>query len=139
MTFVLRSDPLNHRFQFITFARATEADALYEAIPVWERAYAVTEIKRCVEGAAGTRDADKVIAEDALRRTSGLHPLLPLFIELPGCTHYFTTSTISPWLLNHISMPSPNTSALIRYPSGRFAMICAVGSRSSTASTLLPL
>ena len=34
---------------------------LYEAIPVWERAYAVSETKRSVEGAAGTRDADKAI------------------------------------------------------------------------------
>lgn len=33
---------------------------LYEAIPVWERAYAVSETKRSVEGAAGTRGADKV-------------------------------------------------------------------------------
>ena len=32
---------------------------LYEAIPVWERAYAVSETKRSVEGAAGTRVADK--------------------------------------------------------------------------------
>ena len=40
-----------------------EADVLYEAIPVWERAYAVSETKRCVEGAAGTRGADKDIAE----------------------------------------------------------------------------
>ena len=40
-----------------------DADVLYEAIPVWVRAYAVSETKRCVEGAAGTRGADKAIAE----------------------------------------------------------------------------
>ena len=34
---------------------------IYEAIPVWERAYAVSKTKRCVEGAAGTRGADKAI------------------------------------------------------------------------------
>lgn len=51
---------------------------LYEAIPVWERAYAVSETKRSVEGAAGTRGADKVIAEDALLRTYGLHSYRPL-------------------------------------------------------------
>ena len=42
--------------------------------PVWERAYAVTEIKRCVEGAAGTRGTDKAIAESALRKTTGKLP-----------------------------------------------------------------
>ena len=36
---------------------------LYEAIPVWERAYAVSETKRSVEGAAGTRGADETITE----------------------------------------------------------------------------
>lgn len=40
--------------------------------------------------------------------------LLPPFVKLPGHQHYLTTSTIFPWLLIHISMPSPNTSALIR-------------------------
>ena len=44
---------------------AAKADELYEAIPVWERAYAVTKTKRCVEGAAGTRGADKVIRRSA--------------------------------------------------------------------------
>ena len=57
-----------HHFQYVTFARTAEADELYEAIPVWERAYAVTKTKRCVKGAAGTGGADKVIAEDALLR-----------------------------------------------------------------------
>ena len=47
---------------------------LYEAIPVWERAYAVSETKRSVEGAAGTRGADKV--------TSPSHPC----VNLPGYT-----------------------------------------------------
>ena len=50
---------------------------LYEAIPVWERAYAVSETKRSVEGAAGTRGADKVIAEDALLRTYWVHSYRP--------------------------------------------------------------
>lgn len=45
---------------------------LYEAIPVWERAYAVSETKRSVEGAAGTRGADKHFAESP-------------FVSLPGC------------------------------------------------------
>ena len=36
---------------------------LYEAIPVWERAYAVTETISNVEGAAGTRGADETITE----------------------------------------------------------------------------
>ena len=30
---------------------------------MWERAYAVTKTKRCVEGAAGTRGADETITE----------------------------------------------------------------------------
>ena len=47
---------------------------LYEAIPVWERAYAVSEIKRCVEGAAGTRGADKVIRRGALAITLRVTP-----------------------------------------------------------------
>lgn len=34
--------------------------------PVWERAYAVSKTKRCVEGAAGTRGADKHFAETPL-------------------------------------------------------------------------
>ena len=50
-----------------------EASCFYEAIPVWERAYAVSETKRSVEGAAGTRGADKTIAEWAFRRTIGKH------------------------------------------------------------------
>ena len=45
-------------------------DGFHEAIPVWERTYAVTETKRCVEGAAGTRGADETITEG-------------LFVELP--------------------------------------------------------
>ena len=49
----------------------TEADDLYEAIPVWERAYAVSMIKKCVEGAAGTRGADKVIAEGPFNKLPG--------------------------------------------------------------------
>ena len=56
----------------------TEATCALRGVPVWERAYAVTKIKRCVEGAAGTRGADKVIAEDALLRTYGLHSYRPL-------------------------------------------------------------
>ena len=40
--------------------------------------------------------------------------LLPPFVKLSGHQHYLTTFTIFPWLLIHISMPSPNTSALIR-------------------------
>ena len=67
------SNYLFHHFQYVTFARTAEADELYEAIPVWERAYAVTKTKRCVKGAAGTRGADKVIAETP-------------FSELTGCT-----------------------------------------------------
>ena len=39
-----------------------EVNGFHEAIPVWERTYAVTKIKRCVEGAAGTRGADETIA-----------------------------------------------------------------------------
>ena len=31
--------------------------------PVWEQTYAVTETKKCVEGAAGTRGADETITE----------------------------------------------------------------------------
>ena len=45
---------------------------LYEAIPVWERAYAVSETKRSVEGAAGTRGADKVTSPSGS------------FVSLPG-------------------------------------------------------
>ena len=49
---------------------------LYEAIPVWERAYAVSETKRSVEGAAGTRDADKAIAEAPRYPTGAHYPFL---------------------------------------------------------------
>ena len=31
--------------------------------PVWERAYAVSKTKKCVEGAAETRGADETITE----------------------------------------------------------------------------
>ena len=41
----------------------TEATCALRGVPVWERAYAVTKIKRCVEGAAGTRGADETITE----------------------------------------------------------------------------
>lgn len=51
---------------------------LYEAIPVWERAYAVSETKRSVEGAAGTRGADKVTSPS------------PPCVNLPGYTSKFT-------------------------------------------------
>ena len=51
---------------------------LYEAIPVWERAYAVSETKRSVEGAAGTRGADKVTSRS------------PPCVNLPGYTSKFT-------------------------------------------------
>lgn len=50
----------------------------YEAIPVWERAYAVSETKRSVEGAAGTRGADKVTSPS------------PPCVNLPGYTSKFT-------------------------------------------------
>ena len=59
------SNYLFHHFQYVTFARTAEADELYEAIPVWERAYAVSKTKRCVEGTAGTRGADKHFAAAA--------------------------------------------------------------------------
>ena len=49
---------------------------------MWERTYAVTETKRCVEGAAGTSDADKTIGEP-LRKLSGRTPTA--FDELAGC------------------------------------------------------
>ena len=51
---------------------------LYEAIPVWERAYAVSETKWSVEGAAGTRGADKVTSPS------------PPCVNLPGYTSKFT-------------------------------------------------
>ena len=51
---------------------------LYEAIPVWERAYAVSETKRSVEGAAGTRGADKVTSPS------------PPCVNPPGYTSKFT-------------------------------------------------
>ena len=51
---------------------------LYEAIPLWERAYAVSETKRSVEGAAGTRGADKVTSPS------------PPCVNLPGYTSKFT-------------------------------------------------
>ena len=51
---------------------------LYEAIPVWERAYAVSETKRRVEGAAGTSGADKVTSPS------------PPWVNLPGYTSKFT-------------------------------------------------
>lgn len=51
---------------------------LYEAIPVWERAYAVSETKRSVEGAAGTRGADKATSPS------------PPCVNLPGYTSKFT-------------------------------------------------
>ena len=48
----------------------TEATCALRGVPVWERAYAVTKIKRCVEGAAGTRDADEIIAPKGFRNIS---------------------------------------------------------------------
>ncbi len=39
--------------------------------PVWERAYAVSKTKRCVEGAAGTRGADKHFTETPLDELAG--------------------------------------------------------------------
>ena len=51
---------------------------IYEAIPVWERAYAVSKTKRSVEGAAGTRGADKVTSPS------------PPCVNLPGYTSKFT-------------------------------------------------
>ena len=44
---------------------------LYEAIPVWERAYAVSKIRKCVKGAAGTRGADKAFVEDSFTKLPG--------------------------------------------------------------------
>ena len=41
----------------------TKAQTSAAQPPVWERAYAVFETKRCVEGAAGTRGADETITE----------------------------------------------------------------------------
>ena len=53
--------------------RGTEATCALRGVPVWERAYEVTETRRCVEGAAGTRDADKVTRRRAVRPLIGLH------------------------------------------------------------------
>ena len=55
------------------YRRGTEATCALRGVPVWERAYAVTEMRRCVEGAAGTRDADKVTRRRAVRQLTGLH------------------------------------------------------------------
>ena len=58
-------------------------DGFHEAIPVWERTYAVTETKKCVEGAAGTRGADETITE-------GLFVIPPVNcnpVVLAGCVN----------------------------------------------------
>ena len=64
--------------------QSPEVDGFHEAIPVWERAYAVTKTKRCVEGAAGTRGADETITEGlfvtpAVNRNNFLLRSLPIF------------------------------------------------------------
>ena len=51
--------------------QSPEVDGFHEAIPVWERAYAVSKTKRCVEGAAGTRGADKHFTETPLDELAG--------------------------------------------------------------------
>lgn len=38
----------------------TEATCALRGVPVWERAFEVTNMRNYAEGAAGTRDADKV-------------------------------------------------------------------------------
>lgn len=65
---------MNYYLRDITLCSGCRDELLYEAIPVWERAYAVSEIKRCVEGAAGTRGADKVIRRGALAITLRVTP-----------------------------------------------------------------
>ena len=50
----------------------------------------------------------------------------------------YITSTISPWLLSHMSIPFPNTSALIVYIPSSSPTISAVGRRSNTESTSFP-
>lgn len=69
---------MNYYLRDITLCSGCRDELLYEAIPVWERAYAVSEIKRCVEGAAGTRGADKVTSPS------------PPCVNLPGYTSKFT-------------------------------------------------
>ena len=78
---------------------------LYEAIPVWERAYAVSETKRSVEGVAGTRGADKHFAESP-------------FVKLPGGTTKFTGR---PFAKPHV-------------PCVVASQLCFVHERASTSS-----
>lgn len=47
-------------------------------------------------------------------------------------------STTSPWLLSHMSMPLPNTSALTVYTPSSSSRILAVGKRSRIASISAP-
>ena len=57
----LPTDKKEHQRVLAELQNETRTIVLYEAIPVLERAYAVSETKRSVEGAAGTRGADKAI------------------------------------------------------------------------------
>ena len=74
---------------------------LYEAIPVWERAYAVSETKRSVEGAAGTRGADKVTSPSgALVKLAGCHFVtLPASITFSGNHQLTVVSSLLPHAL----------------------------------------
>lgn len=46
--------------------RGTEATCALQGVPVWERAFEVTNMRNYAEGAAGTRDADKVTRRRAV-------------------------------------------------------------------------
>ena len=64
-----------------------------------------------------------------LRQSKSIHPILFYYSLL-----HFITCTYSPWLLTHISIPFPNTSASTVQPFSSSSTILAVGRRSSTAS-----
>ena len=71
---LLRGCIFIHREEALMWMTFTKALTSAMQPPVWERAYAVTETKRCVEGAAGTRGADEIITE-------GLFVILPITHE----------------------------------------------------------
>ena len=61
-------------------------------------------------------------------------PLKEALHPAEGYLKYSTSDNTSPWLLSHISIPVPNTSASTTYTPSFSLITCAVGSRSRMAS-----
>ena len=72
---------------------------------------------------------------ETCRRKSGAAKQLRSFVVMKMGISHGSRSTHSPWLLSHMSMPLPKTSAEMSQPSASSESTCAVGSLSSTASS----